>query len=190
MRKPESAKIFDVSEEERRLMGEGKKQPIFPVEEPEDPSDLPSAKLTTMAEFELEEQRLLAHEKSEKELAELRARMDKFINDSGATVIDFDKPGTLPEDEFEDNEEMGRIDEIFGVIEQSGLDSATVDQLFDALENLITAISRSDIDEQRIKQIIGVIKTSELEEARKKELIGEINILYDATIMELDGSGN
>jgi hypothetical protein len=84
---------------------------------------------------------------------------------------------------------MGRIDEIFGLIEESDLDKAIVDQLFEALENLITAISRSDIDEQQIDQIIGVIKASKLEDAHKKELIGELSILYDATIMEIDGSG-
>lgn len=186
MKKHETARIFDASEEERALRGKGEKQPIFPVEGPKKP---PAANLTSIEEFELEEQKLEAQQKSEKELAELRARMERFINDSGATVINFDKTGSSPENEFEDNEEMGRIDEIFGVIEQSGLDSTTVDELFDALENLITAISRSDIDEQRIKQIIGIIEASELEEVRKQELIGELGILYDSTIMEIDGSG-
>ncbi|MFA6391864.1 MAG: hypothetical protein WCW66_03900 [Patescibacteria group bacterium] len=181
--KPEAAKVYDASKNERR---QGEKQPIFPVKGPLKP---PAAELTTMAEFELEEQRLLAQEKSERELAELRSRMEKFINDSGTTVINFEKPGSIPEERFEDNEKMGRIDEIFGLIEESDLDKAIVDQLFEALENLITAISRSDIDEQQIDQIIGVIKASKLEDAHKKELIGELSILYDATIMEIDGSG-
>ncbi|MFA6524936.1 MAG: hypothetical protein WCT33_01545 [Patescibacteria group bacterium] len=183
MKKNEAARIYDVSKNERR---QGEIQPILPVEEPEDPDILPSAKMTSMNEFELAEQQLKAEEKRQKELAVLRANMANFINEAGTTVINFDKPGTVPDENFEDTEEMGRINEIFGVIEQSGLDQRTIDLLYETMENLIIAITPEQIDQERIDQIIEVIEASELESTRKQDLILELKNMIATAIMDMD----
>ncbi|MFA6272044.1 MAG: hypothetical protein WC693_02950 [Patescibacteria group bacterium] len=186
MKRNEAARVFDASEKERKLKGRGEKQPIFPVEEPEDTDMPPAAKMTSLEEFDLAERQLQAEEKRQKELAVLRANMANFINEAGTTLINLDKPGSVPEDNFEDTEEMGRINEIFGVIEQSGLDSATVEQLFETLENLIIAITPDQIDQEKIDQIIEVIEASELEPTRRQELILELKNMIATAVMDMD----